>query len=170
MGSEITGTDKPKDNKFAWGAQLVGYYKDFSVGSAFYTQNNPDKKNRTENHLNIFGSAEIIKQITLVSEWTKHDFDNGDDGTKYENASTFYAGIEYGFLNNWSVYYRFETGNDEKRTGKAGSKAETDINAFALTWSLFPGYRVKAEYSGFDFEDESLKDYRKIIISNGIIF
>lgn len=171
MGNEVYGTNSRKGGKFdAFGTELDGYYKDYHLGVAAYTQTNPSKKNRNEKHYNIFSTATILKKVVLKSEYTLANFANGEDGTQYTDANTFYAGVEYNFLETWSVYYRFEQGHDQKRTGLTGPSSKTQVNAFALTWSPVPGFRLKSEFSEFNFKENSLVNYNKIIISSGVIF
>lgn len=171
LGNEVSGTNSRKGGRFdALGAELDGYFKDHRLGVAAYTQTNPSKKNREEKHYNFFGSTKLVKKVTFISEYTIADFADGEDGTAYDNANTFYAGVEYNFLEKWSLYYRFEQGHDQKRTGLAGPASKTKADAIALTWLPVPGFRIKSELVKFDFKESSLSDYNKIIISSGVIF
>jgi hypothetical protein len=171
LGNEVYGTDKRTGGRFdALGTELDSYYKDYRLGVAAYQQTNVSKKNRKEKHYNIFGAATLMKKVILKTEYAVADFANGEDGTKYDNAHTFYTGIEYKLLESWSIYYRYENGNDEKRTGFTGEKAKTNVNAVALTWSPVPGFHIKSEYVAFNFKEKGLTNYNKLIVSTGIVF
>lgn len=171
LGNEFHGPNARKGTDLThFGFQLISGIKSYEIGVAGYTQVNPDKKDRREYHVNLFGSAKLGDRTRVRTEYTVGDFRNGDDGTRYDGVQTFFADVEYEIVTNWFVYYRFDTGNDEKRTGYTGSKSKTTIHSAAFTWKPLPGFRAKAEYGWFDFKEKDLADYWKFLASLGLVF
>ncbi len=171
LGSDLFGPNERDNNDFAFGGSLSLLLHHYvRLGTAGYTQVNPSFQERRENNLNIFGVFKPVKPVEISVEYTIHDRGKGRDNSSYHDAHTFYTGINYEFIDNLSLYYRFERGNDEKRTGNTGGLSRTDIHAIAITWWPIPQFRLTAEGESFQFRDSNLKDYEKIILSGGVIF
>ncbi|HLA77292.1 MAG TPA: hypothetical protein VJU18_06920 [Vicinamibacteria bacterium] len=170
LGPEVHATNERKGRAMSnLGFELSGTRRGLTAGVAGYTEEDPSFGNRREYHGNVFGKA-AKWGLTLTSELTLGKLGADKSGNAGSDLRTFHAGLEYQLNPAWVAYYRFDRGNDMKRSGRTGSASETTIHSIALKWLPRPGFTLAGEYHSLGFDASDLSGYRKAVVLAGVVF
>ena len=129
------------------------------------------------NSLGVFGQANFMDDtIKLQAEYVSTSVEGkyASAGAQLRDLDAFYVSAEYVFLEDFSVYYRYDQGDDVKGAGTGSLISDPDPlsvnNTIALNWNPYIGTRVWVEYHHQNFDTDGLEDNKSWILSVGQLF
>jgi hypothetical protein len=161
-GEDIFGTNKPTDNKFAYGADIsASFSESVKFGLTGYLQNNPEKSGRKEKTVLPYAELYLPLQLTLTGEFLHQSRNAG-----FPNIDTWYLSAKWQVNSETYLYYRLDKGDDEKR---GGGMTHTGHVLTLGHWPR-PYVRMKLEFSNHDFDDLPKEDFNQWNAWMGVIF
>ncbi|MBI3986888.1 MAG: hypothetical protein HY343_08220 [Lentisphaerae bacterium] len=176
LGGDNSGTGSDADTKFdnVGGNLDLTFGELVTLGSAYQRINATEDFTRDQNSALFFGRANLFdEKLILSSEYVLSDPQPAFGNTnRYQDVAAVYVGAEYRFRPNWSLYYRYDIGDDMKRNGASapleGADLDTRINTATLSWWPFAGTRLSLE--AIDYDLPTGEDYRKYMVWVGQLF
>jgi len=161
-GNDLFGTNKPTDNKFAYGTDINATFAEtVKVGLTGYTQSNPGKSGRKEETLFPYAEIYLPHGVTITGEYLNQSRDTG-----FSDVETWYAAAKWQFLPSTYLYYRLDKGDDEKDGGGLGRES----NVITVGYWPKPYVRTKVEFSSHDFDDTAKTDFDQYDVWIGVVF
>lgn len=175
QGASSQGSDSPEADFDNPGANLRMNYRDWlSFGMAYQGLNATEAFDRNQNSVLAFAQFRPFgERLILSSEYVTTQLDAAFANTNaFEDVQAVYMGAEYKFAPKWSVYYRYDVGDDMKRSGVTVPTAETNpqatIHTLAFSWEPAAGTKISVEYNDNNFEEGT--DYSKFMVYIGQLF
>lgn len=168
-GTEIFGTNKPKDDLTGFGGDLnLRFQEQFLIGGSYYQQKNLSHSNRLERSALGYvemdwAAANLLLRSEVFWQW------RGASPEGRSSVSSAYALFRYRLhaFEPLSFAYRYDRGKDEKR----GAGRLHQVHSFNLSLQPEPFIKLSAEVDVHRFRDSaSSPHYNEFTLWAGVAF